>query len=165
MEFGLELIGERRAGLRFEEFPERARQALVEHMNSITQRLLARVQGEEPELTGKLRSETTARVSSGENYVRGSVGVRVPGGESSGAEAGKAAALEYGAHKTVAVKAYSKSLDHVFTHAMAPTTVMVSAYQRRANIAERKFLRGPLDEMHDAIIAELRAALEEAAAG
>jgi hypothetical protein len=161
-EFGLQLEGDRRVGLRFEEFPERARQRLAAAMDSITQRLLARVEAAEPIKTGKLRGETTAYVSSGPNFVKGTVAIRVPKGAQAGVEAGKAAALEYGAHKSIAVKAYSRTLDHVFLHAIAPTEQLVRAYVRRANIAEQRFLRGPIDEMRDQILTELREAVEGA---
>jgi len=93
--------------------------------------------------------------------VRG--GVRVAAPDSN--EHGKAAALEYGAHGSATVAAHAMALDHVFrTRLTNPLSVMVAAYSRHVNIAERRYLRGPIDDMRSAIVAELRAALEEAAA-
>jgi hypothetical protein len=159
-DFGIELKGDREVGLRLEEFPERARAAIARRMDGLTQALLARVQGAEPERTGALRGETVATVR---NTRRGVVGtVRVAG--NSEADYGKAGALEYGSKGSVAVAAHAQQLGHVFGRLVAPIEVLVAAYTRRPNIAPREYLRGPLDEMHDEIVAELEEALAEAAA-
>jgi hypothetical protein len=55
-------------------------------------------------------------------------------------------------------------LSHFYDQLIAPREVLVAAYDRRVDIAERRFLRGPLDDMRSEIIEELRQALAEAAA-
>jgi hypothetical protein len=164
-DFGIEVDGDRLVALRFEQFPERARAALAKRLSGITQQLLARVQSSEPSRTGRLRAETQAFVDSRENAVKGSVKV-VTGaaGGRAGSEHGKAAALEYGAHGSAKVGAHRAGLSHVFGHPITPREVSVATYTRRVNIAERRYLRSPLDGMRSQIIEELRQALAEAAA-
>jgi len=161
-DFGVVVQGERQVRLMFEQLPQHARAQLLAAITSLTDRLYARVVAATPERTGRLRGEITERVVQGENYIRGTVSVRVGPGEQSGLEAGKAAALEYGAHRAVSVVSYSRRHDHVYAHAITPIRVMVEAYQRTANIAERRYLRGPLDDMRGDIVSELRAAVEAA---
>jgi hypothetical protein len=162
MDFGIEIDSDRLVALRFEQFPERARAAIANRLGSITQRLLARVQGNEPSRTGRLRGETQSSVTTGNDRISGRVRVDTSrGGE---AEHGKAAALEYGAHGTAHVSAHAMQLSHFYDQLIAPREVLVAAYDRRVDIAERRFLRGPLDDMRSEIIEELRQALAEAAA-
>lgn len=162
MDFGIEIDGDRLVALRFEQFPERARAAIANRLGSITQRLLARVQGTEPSRTGRLRSETQSSVAARGDRISGRVFVDASrGGEG---EHGKAGALEYGAHGTAHVGAHAMQLSHIYNEMMEPREVLVAAYDRRVNIAERRFLRGPLDEMRSEIIEELRQALAEVAA-
>jgi hypothetical protein len=162
MEFSIELSGERRAGLLFEQFPERARAALKERMTAIADQLYARVIAAEPQRTGKLRSQTARFVDDRPEFVRARVRVVVPKGDK--AAGGKAAALEYGAHASVKVKSHSAQLNHLWALFVAPREVMVAAHERRVNIAERRFLRGSIGSLRGQVIAELRAALDEAAA-
>lgn len=160
-EFRVEVVGERRLLALFESFPEEMRAALVAAMTSITNELYARVLGAAPERTGALRALITQRVIQGKDFVRGEVSVSGDGANA-GAAARKAAALEYGAHKAVSVASYSRRHDHVFAHKIPVMTVTIAeAYQRRVNIVERRFLRGPLEEMHGEILARLQAAVEE----
>jgi hypothetical protein len=161
MDFGIEIDGDRAVALRFAQFPERARAALQHRLEAISQQLLARVQGAEPARTGRLKGETVPFASSSGDRVRGGVHVAAP----DSGEHGKGAALEYGAHGSAQVTAHARALDHVFGRRLtSPLAVMVAAYSRHVNIAERRYLRGPLDAMRGEIVAELRAALDEAAA-
>ncbi|HEV2097419.1 MAG TPA: hypothetical protein VGR45_00680 [Stellaceae bacterium] len=160
-DFGIELQNDRVVDLRFEQFPERAREALERRIGGLTQALLDRVHGAEPDLTGKLRGETVSRVSSTKNAVRGQV--RVAASDKS--EYAKAGALEFGTHGSAEVKAHTAHLSHIFSRLIAPTEVLVAAYSRRPNIAARHYERGPLDAMRSQIIEELRAALTEAIGG
>ena len=158
MEFGIEIEGDRLVALRFDQFPERARAAIGRRLSSLTERLLSRVVGVEPQRTGKLRGETGSRVFERDDRVVGQVRVAAP----DSGEHGKAAALEYGASHTALVRAHTMQLSHVYDKLVEPIEVMVAAYSRHPNIAERRYLRGPLDAMRGEIIAELRAALDEA---
>jgi len=157
-EFGIEIDGERRVALRFEQFPERARAALQARIAALTAELYGRVEGAEPERTGRLKGETEPFVDQRADRVVGRVKVVARGSS----EHGKGAALEYGAHGSARVTAHSQSLSHFWGRLVAPREVFVRAYSRRLDIAERRYLRGPLDEMRGEIIEELRAALGEA---
>lgn len=162
MDLGIEIDGDRLVALRFEQFPERARAKIAARLQTITQQLLSRVQGAEPSRTGRLRGETQASVDERNERISGRVRVNTSGGGE--AEHGKAAALEYGAHGTAHVSAHAMQLSHVYNQLVQPHEVLVAAYDRRVNIAERRYLRGPLDEMRSQIVEELRQALAEAAA-
>ena len=110
--------------------------------------------------TGRLESETGGRVYDHGDRMSAVVGVRAKGGD----EAGKAAALEYGAHKPFEVRAHAATLAHLWSRAIAPISIEVPAHLRHPNIAAHRFLRGPIDQLRAEFIAELRQAVEAAAA-
>lgn len=156
MDIKYEVAGDRQEVLRFDTFPELARKKLEAKIADLTARLFAAVTGAEPSRTGVLRGATVETIREGENFVTGRVSVR--------GDFGKAAALEYGAHRPTTVKAHEMRLTHVFGRAMAPEIVMVPSHARTPNIAEHRFLRGPLDAMRGEIVAELEAAVADAVA-
>jgi hypothetical protein len=156
---GFEVAGERLVALRFEEFPERLRARLKGALDNIERRLEAAVRAAEPERTGRLHSETGGQVYEHPDRIAAVVGVRVPSAE----EAGKAAALEYGAHGSFAVRAHTATLSHLFARAIAPIQVQVAAHTRRANITERRYLRSPIDAIRSEALDELRQAVSQAA--
>lgn len=160
MELKYEIDGIRQVGLRFEQFPDRARKKIMERILGLTERLHAAVEGAEPDRTGALRAETKGWVDDGKNYIVGRVGL--PGGVYPHSDYGKAAALEYGSHHPFQVKAHEARLAHFWGRAVAPTEVFIRAHSRTPNIAARLFLRSSLDAMRGEIIAELEAALAEA---
>ncbi len=124
---------------RFDQFPMRLQQALVARLRPVEQRLLSRVQAATPRRTGKLVSEIRAFLDTGPDWVR--VRVRVVIDKNAGRsrrgnyDAGKAAALEYGARNTAQVMAFRRMRGE-----------SVKAYQRRVNIAAVRFLHGPFDD-------------------
>ena len=129
------LIGDRQAGLRFEEFPDVLYEDLRKAIDSLTNELFARVQAATPELTGDLRAHERVRIFTDENRITGYVDVH-----GSVADIKKAAAVEYGAHKTTNVKSHSMKLDHFWNTALtAPIDVIVIAYSRTPNVAEVAF--------------------------
>ena len=155
------LTGDRQAGLRFEEFPDVLYEDLRKAIESLTNELFARVQAATPELTGDLRAHERVRIFTDENRITGYVDI----GGTSVAELKKAAAVEYGAHKTTSVKSHSMKLDHFWNTALSgPIDVIVSAYDRTPNVAERAFERGPLAEMRGEINERLAAVVEQAVA-
>ena len=157
----INLTGDRQAGLRFEEFPDELYAALKQEVTALTDELFSRVQAATPELTGELRSKERVRIFTDENRITGYVDF----GNLTIEEIKKAAALEYGAHKETAVKSHSRKLDHAWANALAaPLDVIVAAYSRTPNIAERAFERGPLAEMRDEINSRLNAVVEKAVA-
>lgn len=158
MDLGMDVTGDRKLGLRFEKFPEVAREALTRRITALTAELLDRVRAAEPEKTGKLRSETSSIVLSNERKIAGIVRIRT---DIKG-EYAKAAALEYGARKSTRVKEHAMGLSHFWAKAVEPRQVMVAAYNRKPDIAQHFFLRGPLEAMKGEIFAELEAAMIEA---
>ncbi len=154
IDLAIDIATERRVGLKFEEFPQRAHASLLEKITSLTRQLEERVRAAEPYKSGKLRGATTSRIDDRPERITGRVFIS--------ADYGKAAALEYGAHAATQVKAHSARLDHVYANAVSPLTVMISAHSRKLDIAEHKYLRGPLEAMEGEIIEQLRAALVEA---
>lgn len=157
-EIGFEIVGDREVQLRLDELPQAVHDSLLRRLTSLTAELAARVEAAAPERTGKLRSEVASRVYDDRvDRIRGRVTLS--------GEFGKAAALEYGAHKRTNVAAHAMRLDHVFANRLAaPLTALVAAHSRLANIAATRFLRGPAASMAPEIIAELRQAIVEAAA-
>jgi hypothetical protein len=150
----IDLDGERMVGLRFEEFPDDLHDALLGEINAISNELFARVQAATPSKTGELRSQERLRIFDQEERIRGYISIA--GGSNSGAYA-KAGALEYGSKgKPVDVRSHTKRLDHFWENRLrAPINVLVEAYSRTPNIAERNFMRGPLDAMAPEILSRL----------
>ena len=146
--FGVVITGDRRIAISFDTFPQRAHDAIVAKMTEIVQRLEATVRSAIPVKTGKMRSEVTSWVTDRGDKVSGGVGFAkgLPP-----AEYGKIAALEYGAHGTAIVKAFS-----------AASGKAEESYRRQVNIAEHRFLRGSLEIEAAWIETELRQTIEDA---
>jgi hypothetical protein len=142
-------VNDRAVLVKLDRLPDDVRARLVDKMRgSIVPRLQAGVKASEPVRTGKLRGETTGFVNESPTKVQGRVVV-----VAKGSEAGKAAALEYGAHGNAAVREYSRS-----------SAAVVDAYSRSVNIVAQHFLRGTLAAEKEGIMDELQEALGEAAA-
>ena len=156
MELGLAVIGDRKIQLAFDEFPKSAHVRILERITGLTAELKARVEDAAPKgATGELEASIQSKVYDQPERIRGRVFIT--------ADFGKAAALEYGAHKATPVKAHRMRLDHVFARRLAePLTVAVSAYTRQPNIVARRYLRGPLEAIESDAIAGIREALEDA---
>lgn len=158
-EFGVQIEGARRAVLRFEQFPAKAHDRLLATLESLKDRLVAAVRAEEPKHTGRLEEETGGRVYDHGSRIAAVVGVRAY----TKSDALKAAALEYGSHKALTVRAHQARLSHLFSRAIAPITVTVSDHSRTPDIAPHRFLRGPLEAMRADAQAEMEAAVAAAA--
>lgn len=154
-----ELTNERRAGLRFDNFPVAAHDSLLERITTLTRQLEAAILSRVPVATGKLAAEIKSFVDDKTTRISGKVKVLSTGGKS---DHGKAAALEYGATGHFQVQAHQRVVTNVFGRAVAPTTQFIEAYSRSANITEHRFLRGPLAEIRAEVAVQLRAALSEA---
>lgn len=166
MEFGVK-VDPRKVQLNLDEFPVEVQMRMVSSITSLTSRLQARVTAAEPDRSGKLRSQTHSRVYHDANKIAGRVFVLAesdPRTRRGSLDAGKAAALEYGAHGAVKVKAHPARLDHIYSRTIPPIVVEVDPFTRRANIAEHRFLRGPLAEMSEDALSQLRQALDAASA-
>jgi hypothetical protein len=141
-----------------ERIPGQLRTALRASITQLTDQLLQRVRAAEPYRTGKLRQETQAFVDVRDDSVRGRVRILGAGGKGHNVAA---AALEYGAHRLVQVRAHQEHLSHVFDRATDSQFVAVRAYQRRANIQAKRFLRDPAAAMRPQIQAELQRVVAE----
>ena len=163
-DFGLELTNDRAAVLRFEQLPRFAHDKLLATLQDLEQRLEAAIIAQEPSRTGALRAMTGGRVYDHGTRMAAVVGVRAPDANS----AQKAAALEFGSHKSLEVRVHSAKLAHFWGRVVSPITVEVPAHSRLSNIDARQFLRGPLDAMRAEAVAEMRlaamAAVDEASA-
>lgn len=154
-DIGVEIEGIRGLQLKFDQFPERAREHLYENIAQIIHRLYGAIRSEAPSRSGALRSHIAESMSQGTNYVRGNV--RFTG------EYAKAGALNYGAHRKAAVRAHEMRLDHVFgSRLSAPMTVIVDRFDRKPNLASRNFITGPARSMHDEAMMAIQEAIEQA---
>lgn len=154
---------ERKIELHLMELPRRLRAKLRPAITELTKELLARVRASEPVRTGRLRQSTQSFIDEREDRIVGRVRVLAEYGRAKGASRHNeaAAALEYGAHRSVMVREHSSHETHVFNRASAGTLVMVEAYTRRANISARRFLRDPAAAMRPRAMAELQRIVDE----
>lgn len=156
----IELINDTKAGLRFENFPVAAHDALLERITALTRQLESAVMSAAPVATGKLASEIRSFVDDNTTKIAGKVKVLSSGK----GDHGKIAALEYGATGRFQVAAHQRVVTQIFGRAVSPTLQMVDAYSRGANIVEHAFLRGPLAAIRAEAVAQMRAAIAEAEA-
>jgi hypothetical protein len=145
---------ERKEIARFTDLPPNLQKALLARLRPVEQAMLARVQAAVPKKTGKLLSEIQGFLDSGPDWVRARVRVIID--KNAGAsrrgnyDAGKAAALEYGAQSAVQVQAFRRRRGED-----------VRSYQRRVNIAVHRFLRGPFSATRPEAEAAIRAAIAD----
>jgi hypothetical protein len=140
-------VDDRNLMLHLEQLPMALRTKLRPTIVALTAELLARVRASEPRRTGQLQNLTRSFIDEREDSIRGRVRVLSPAGRGHNVAA---AALEYGAHRAVSVRASRRE------------GIAVRAYQRHANIAARRFLRGPAEAMREKALTEIRAAVDEA---
>lgn len=155
--FRVDVTGARDVGVRLDAFPDGLYEDLRNEIDSLAHELEELVIAATPEKTGKLRSEVRMRLFADKSRISGRVDIAA-----SGTEAAKAGALEYGAHRATSVRAHQMRLDHAWGEKLAePITVLVAAYNRTPDVAERAFERGPLAEMQPEILARLNALVEQ----
>jgi hypothetical protein len=158
--FGIAIDGDQRVTLRFEQFPDTLHERLLGTLQRLEQRLEQMVLAQEPARTGALRQLTGGRVYEHPDRIAAVVGVR----SQSANEAKKAAALEYGSHRSLVVRAHTAKLSHLWARAINPIIVYIPSHSRVSDISPQRFLRGPIDAMRGEAVAELRAAVAEAEA-
>lgn len=157
-----QLSGENQVLARLNAFPDELQERLRPTIERITAAMLSRVQAGEPVRTGALVDATRSFVDVNEKGMRGRVRILSPPGKS-GQHNVYAGALEYGAHARTTVSAHAQTLDHVFDQEISPQQVMVAAYQRDVNIAERRFLRDALADFASEFEREVQLAIVEVA--
>lgn len=152
---------ERKIAVHLDELPRRLRSALRPIITELTDRLLKGVHAAEPMRSGRLRAATKAFIDEKDDRISGKVRVVAEGGTGSGTHEA-AAALEYGAHRSVMVSEHTERLSGKLKRSEAGGLVMVEAYVRRANIMARRFMRDPATAMRPEAMAELQRAISEA---
>jgi hypothetical protein len=158
----INVTGDRQVGLRFDAFPVVLYEDLRAEIDSLGEELFALVIAATPSRTGRLRSQERIRLFNDPNRITAYVDIA---GDKGSQDFAKAAALEYGAHGAAKVAAHAMKLDHYWSTKLAePTTVLVEAYTRTANIAEHAFERGPLAALQPQVIARLNAVVAQAVA-
>lgn len=158
----IDISGDRQVGVRFDEFPDELYDSLRQEIDSLSGQLYSLVQANTPVNEGTLRSQERLRLFTDKTRITGYVDI--DGGKGSNDYA-KAGALEYGAHRATKVSAHAMGLDHYWAHKLLePETVMVEAYQRTPNIAERAFERNSLAAMEPEVLARLNAVVAKAVA-
>jgi len=159
-DFGIDLKGtDSRITLRFEQFPAAFHDRLLAVMQELEIRLEADAKAREPVQTGRLRSQTGGRVYDHDTRIAAVVGVRAETGE----DARKAAALEYGSHRSIMVRAHEARLTHLFGRAISPMMVTVPEHSRMTNLDPRRFLRDAIAGMHSEAIEAMRQAVSDVA--
>ena len=153
--------GARQISKRLDEFPQELHDRLAERIRPVIDELWTRVEQRVPHRTGRLASEITKRVFADARYrVAGYVSVYTddPGPYN---EYAKAATVEYGSSRPRAVK----DLEHgVMTRLRGSSRRIKARMSKPVDIAARRYLRGPLDEMRPAITAMIEQAISEAVA-
>lgn len=158
----VDIKGDRRVGVVFEEFPDDLYADLRTEIEALTAELLGLVEAATPDRTGRLRGQEKMRVFADKDHIKGQVFIA---GEKGSQDFAKAGALEYGAHRATKVRAHKMRLDHAWETRLAdPITVLVGAYSRTPDIDEHRFERGPLAGMAGEIAARLNAVVEKAVA-
>lgn len=152
---------ERKIAVHLDELPRRLRSALRPIITELTDRLLGAVHAAEPMRTGRLRAATKAFVDEKDDRISGKVRVVAEGGRGSGTHEA-AAALEYGAHRSVLVSEHTERLTAKLSRSQAGGLVMVESYVRRANIMARRFMRDPATAMRPEAMAALQRVIAEA---
>lgn len=156
----IDLEGDRRAGLRFEEFPEQLRDDLRKEIDALTNELRNRIATAIPKDTGALRGTLRAVRYDDPDRVTGYISVAKGDANMSR----KAAALEYGsAGIPQGVKAHKMRLGHVFEEKLrSPLTVIVEKFNRQPDVKAQRFLRGPMEAMRPKIMSRLEAVVSKA---
>ncbi len=162
MDFDAVITGDTRIVARFNEWPAELHDALLTRIRALTDALEGRVQALAPERTGKLKDEIVSRVFDDPKKIKGLVTLE---GGLTKSEYVKAAALEYGAHRGLRVRKYSRTIAEAFGHDISPKRIDVSAYSRIANIDARVYLRGGLSDVEGDATAQLQQVIDQSAKG
>lgn len=152
---GVIVTGDTKLGIRFEQFPQQAHDKLRERITQQINILRTAIKAAAPRRTGKLASEVDSNVIDKPERITGIVYFDD--------DFAKAAALEYGVHRSVRVAGHEASLSHVFSTALtAPIQVFIDAHSRVVDLAAREFIRGPARALSEKITQELKEAVNEA---
>jgi hypothetical protein len=161
MEYKVDLRGDQRVGLRFDEFPSLAHERLVTTIEELTAALHTAVLAGVPRgKTGHLAAQVKTGIEQTDTRVRGWVSLA----GASANDVKKAAALEYGSRgEAFDVRGYTRTLDQVFGAITSPFEQVVAAYHRTGGLEELDFLHGPLDATAEAAIVRMNEAVFGAA--
>ncbi len=158
MEFDAVVSGDRAIQARFAAWPKEIHDSLLARIQKLTAELYGRVSALTPERSGKLKSEIISEVFDDPEIIKGRVTLARG---LSRAEYIKAAALEYGVHRPVPMRAHRRTITEAFGRDISPTEIQVSKHPRDVDLEERFYLRGGLAGMESEAVAELTAAINE----
>lgn len=152
--------GELKVARRFVEFPDFAREHLVEALKLVEARLEAAILADEPDRTGALRSLTRGAVFDDKDRIAAKVAVVTDDPNL----IRKAAALEYGSRGiAVSLQAHKARLGHFWSRHVTERMVEVEAHSRVPTIAAQRFLRDPVAAVREEALVEMQAAVTAAA--
>jgi len=160
---GIEITetGAREIGARLENFTPSLHARLTERIEAATAELWESVEEVVPHLTGRLASEIASRLFSGaRNRVAGYVSVYAPNPGPHN-EYAKAATLEYGSNKPRAVRDETHG---IITRLAGSSRRIRARMSSPVNLAARRYLRGPLEELRGPIMVSLEEAVDETVA-
>jgi hypothetical protein len=158
--YGARVIGDNRAALRFDQFPELAHAGLRERMVEVTAELEGAVEALVPRgKTGAVASAIHSGTEDSNDRIRGWVSL-------AGAPAAvvkQAAALEYGSRgESFIVQSHHRTLDHIFSLFIQPMDIVVDEYSRTGGLAQLDYLHGPYHETAGSVLDSLNEAVEAA---
>lgn len=152
-----DIKGEREVSLRFDQFPDRAKDRLRDRITSFVDTLQAAIEGAAPQKTGRLKSEIKGRVYESAHRIAGYVSVYAPGIPG---EYAKAATLEYGTSKPR--RAFERNSRMAFALGRSKRRI-VSRLSKPVHMDPRRYLRGPFADLRGGFEEQIAAALSEAA--
>ncbi len=158
MDFDAVITGDRRVVARFGEWPKELQGSLLARITDLTKQLESRVRDLAPSRTDKLKDEITSRIFDDPQKIKGLVTLE---SGLSGSEYAKAAALEYGAHRSTDVRKHRRTITEAFGRTISPTSADVRAYSRIANIDAQVYLRGGLADVEGDAVTQLQQVIDQ----
>lgn len=123
-DFDAVITGDRQVVARFEQWPKEIHDSLFERIKKLTDELYARVRALAPEKSGALKDEIISKVFDDPEKIKGLVTLE---GKLPRSEYIKAAALEYGAHRSVKVRKHQRTITEAFGRDISPMRIDVDA--------------------------------------
>lgn len=149
------IAGDRKIVARFDAWPDEFRTELRAVILRLTRELDGRVRASALVRSGKLRDSVTSLLREKPQRIMGVVK----------ADSKYAAAIEFGLHRAVSVRAHQRLMTQAFGRDISPLEVAIAPYTRVANIEGRLFARAGLQSMESEIRTELQALVDKASKG
>lgn len=150
-----EIIGDKEAIARLDNFTPKLRLQIIQSTQRLTAMMIGYVK--EEKLSGQVLQN---RTGTGRRSINSGGSLYHENGQNIFGKVGTnkryMLAHEFGFHDAVAVKEHTRMQTMAFGKPMTPKAVMVSAHQMKMNIPERSFLRSSLADKRSEIIQEYR---------